>query len=445
MLKIALISCHASPLAVGASFDCDSPGLYVAQLGTELGALGCQVDIFTRRDRIEQPQVQYWRPNVRVIHVPAGPMQPQLEQFGRFLVGFARRQRGGYDIAHACDLVSASAAQQLRRTLGVPYVVSLQGAPSPAPTQAGGAAVTLHQQLLADADRVLVPCRQQREALQVQPGTGSARIDIVPCGFDPAMLWPVRLRARGLLGLPKGALLALHVGRLAAGHGLDTAIESIAQLAGRHGVSARLLVVGTAVPGDPGPLHELQHLRDMAQRLDVALMVAGPQPVAALRHWYSAADVCIASPHQHGGGTAVLGAMACATPVIGAAAVGAAKDSAGMVVDGESGYLVAPRDPVALANRLAGLHANPVLARSLGVQGWRRAQRHYTWRSVARRLTAVYAQVLAGVAAELTVDLAAELAVEVVNKAPASPGLTCPARTAAAATPPGAPARIRQS
>ena len=462
MLKIALISSYASPLAVSGSVDCDSLGFYVAQLGCELGALGCQVDIFTRRDRIEQPQVHFWRPNVRIIHVPAGPpgvlgaehMQTFIEQFGRFMVGFARRQRGGYDIAHACDLRSGCAAQQLRRTLGVPYVVTLHA------QQGGAAAVALQQQLLDDADRVLVLCRQQRDALQGVPGRRHTRIDIVPCGFDPALFWPVRLRARGLLGLPSDAFLALHVGRLGSGHDIDTAIKGMAKLANRHAVAARLLVLGAAMPDEGGHLArpldallshqpcetprstrsqqssqsqspnqsypsvqsnqlshlgELQRLRDLAGRLDVEVAFLGPQPASALRHWYSAADVCIATPCHNAFGAAVLGAMACATPVVGCIDA--------IVVDGETGYLVAPCDPAALADRLACLHANPVQARSLGVQGWRRAHRHYTWRSVAQRLMAVYAQVLAGVAADVAADGASELAGKVASKVGASASL----------------------
>jgi len=435
MLKIALISSYASPLAVSGSVDCDSLGFYVGQLGSELGALGCQVDIFTRRDRIEQPQVHFWRPNVRIIHVPAGPpgvfgrelLQPYIEQFGRFMVGFARRQRGGYDIAHACDLPSGCAAQQLRRTLGVPYVFTLHAPPA---QQGGAAAVALQQQLLKDADSVLVLCRQHREALQGVPGRAHTRIDVVPCGFDPALFWPVRLRARGVLGLPTDDFLALHVGRLASGHDIDTAIEGMAQLAGRHAVAARLLVLGAAVPDEGGhlarpfdaspshqPAHlgEFQRLRDLAGRLDVEVAFLGPQPASALRHWYSAADVCIATSCYNAFGAAVLAAMACATPVVGCID--------GAVVDGETGYLIAPRDPAALADRLASLHANPVQARSFGVQGWRRAHRHYTWRSVAQRLTAVYAQVLAGVAADVAADSASELAGKVASKVGASASL----------------------
>lgn len=469
MLKIALISSYASPLAVNRSVDCDSLGLYVAQLGSELGALGCQVDIFTRRDRIEQPQVHYWRPNVRIIHVPAGPpavlasehMQPFIEQFGRFMAGFARRQRGGYDIAHACDPSSGCAAQQLRRTLGVPYVITLSAFPA---QQGGATAVALQQQSLDNADRVLALYRQQRDALQGVPGRAPPRIDIVPGGFDPALFWPARLRARGVLGLPTDAFLALHVGRLAPGHGIDTAIEGMAKLAGRHAVAARLLVLGAAVPDEDSHLarpldaapsrqpcetpqstqpqqpsqsqppnqsppllqwhqrahvSEFQRLRDLAGRLDVEIAFVRPQPASALRHWYSAADVCIATPCHNAFGASVLGAMACATPVVGAA-VGCID---AMVVNGETGYLVAPRDPAALAGRLASLHANPAQARSLGVQGWHRAHRHYTWRRVAQRHMAVYAQVLAGVAADVASDGAGELAGKVASQGGASASL----------------------
>lgn len=65
------------------------------------------------------------------------------------------------------------------------------------------------------------------------------------------------------------------------------------------------------------------------------------------------------------------------------------------VVDGRTGYLVAPRDPVQLAARLHRLYADPDLARKLGRAGWRRAHRYYTWRGVAQRILSVYEDVVA--------------------------------------------------
>jgi glycosyltransferase involved in cell wall biosynthesis len=433
MLKIALISCHASPLAIAGGLDCGGINLYVAQLGCELGALGCQVDIFTRRHRLEQPQTYLWRPNVRVIHVPAGlpgasvtsnphsaPSAPSapghapppysehfVDQFARAMVAFVRRQRGGYHIVHAHDVAAGGVARQVRRALGIPYVMTMH-AVLDGPADLGS--LCSQQQpaasLLADADRIVALYPQQRHTLQTLCGTARDLIDIVPWGFDPAQLWPVRLRARAALGLDSGAFVALQVERIAPGHGIDTALAGVAQLAAQHGVRARLLLVGAAAPGAgdrADDLHapsELARLRTLAQQLDVAATFAGPQSAAALRHWYSAADVYVATPRTTSFGVTALEAMACATPVVGAAVGGIAST----IVDGETGYLIPPDNPAVLAERLAWLHAHPSQARSLGVQGWRRAHRHYTWRSVARRITAIYARVVAGVAAEVAAD-----------------------------------------
>jgi glycosyltransferase involved in cell wall biosynthesis len=435
MLKIALISCHASPLAVAGSLDCGGINRYVAQLGCELGALGCQVDIFTRRHRLEQPQVYLWRPNVRVIHVPAGTPGPHnshnshslhggrsharppsysahfVDQFARAIAAFARRQRGGYHIMHAHDVAAGSVARQVRRVLGIPYVMTMHAIPDePATVDGGYPQQQLAAPLLADADRIVALCRQQQQTLQTLCGAARDHIDIVPWGFDPAVLWPVRLRARAALGLDRGAFVALQVARVAPGHGIDTAMIGLKELAAQHGVRARLLLVGAAMPddgdGDRQGGSELARLRALARQHDVAVTFAGPQPAVALRHWYSAADVYVATPRHASFGVTALEAMACATPVVGAAVGGITST----VVDGETGYLIPADNPVALADRLAWLHAHPAQARSLGVQGWRRAHRHYTWRSVARRITAIYARVVAGVAAEVAADAATALA-----------------------------------
>jgi glycosyltransferase involved in cell wall biosynthesis len=481
MLKIALISCHASPLAVAGSLDCGGVNLYVAQLGSELGALGCQVDIFTRRTRLEQPHIHYWRPNVRVIHVPAGPpgvpwgqsgirsgvrsgtrsgaqfgaqsgiqsgiqsdTQPGAEsgtecgaepgvgsgyepvtgsgtesgteseklvadqfvaqfvdQFARGLVAFARRQRGSYHILHAHDRCAGNVARAARHALGTPYVLTLHEHPQ-ACLAAGHGGPPPQLPLVADADRVIALCPQQRQAFHAVAGTAHTPVDVVPWGFDPSVLWPVRLRARAALGLDSAAFVALQVAHLVDGHGIDAAIAGVAQLAVLHGVRARLLLVGAAAPGDAGGRapSELTRLRALARQLDVAVTFAGPQPQAALRHWYSAADVYLATPRTASFGVTALEAMACATPVIGTRTGGLAST----VVDGETGYLLPAHDHVALAERLAYLHVHPAHARSLGVQGWRRAHRHYTWRSVARRIEDIYAQVLAGMATDGAVD-----------------------------------------
>jgi len=55
--NIALISEHASPLAALGGIDAGGQNIYVAQIARELGRLGYNVDVFTRRDSDRLPEV----------------------------------------------------------------------------------------------------------------------------------------------------------------------------------------------------------------------------------------------------------------------------------------------------------------------------------------------------------------------------------------------------
>jgi glycosyltransferase involved in cell wall biosynthesis len=147
----------------------------------------------------------------------------------------------------------------------------------------------------------------------------------------------------------------------------------------------------------------MARLRTLAVRLGILGHVhfAGQKPRAELRTWYSAADAFVTTPWYEPFGITPVEAMACARPVIGSE-VGGIKST---VVDGGTGFLVPSRDPQAVAERLATLRRNPLLARTMGDAGLRRAYRHYTWRSVAQQVAAVYAAVLAEAQARVPISL----------------------------------------
>ena len=71
-------------------------------------------------------------------------------------------------------------------------------------------------------------------------------------------------------------------------------------------------------------------------------------------------------------------------------AVGGIKFS---VVHGETGLLVPPKDPDALADSLARLHNNPSLARELAQRSFHRAHTWFTWRRIAGRVAQLYEEV----------------------------------------------------
>src|SRR3982751_764561 len=101
--KIAMISEHASPIAVAGGVDAGGQNVYVAHTARQLAALGYQVDVFTRRDDPALPEVMQWQDGVRVIHVPAGEpsfvrkedLLPCMKAFASWMIDFTRRGARG--------------------------------------------------------------------------------------------------------------------------------------------------------------------------------------------------------------------------------------------------------------------------------------------------------------------------------------------------------------
>ncbi len=410
MRKIALISEHASPLASVGSTDCGGQNIYVAHLARQLGTRGYQVDVFTRRDKALLPEVVAFAPNVRVIHVTAGPpvqipkeqLLPYMEDFGAFLADFVRRDATGYDVLHANFFMSGLAALRARHTLGIPLVMTFhalgkvrrlhQGSTDGFPDDR----FAIEDTLVREADCVVAECPQDLDDLVSLYSADPARVQTVPCGFDAAEFAPVpRDAARRALGWPLHGFRVLQLGRLVPRKGIDNVIRALGCLRRDTDLDATLYVVGgnaeqPSVQATPeiGRLQEVASAEGVAERV----VFTGRRGRDTLRLFYSAADVFVTTPWYEPFGITPVEAMACGAPVIGAD-VGGIRST---VVDGHTGFLVPPKAPAALAARLAQLAANPALARKLGEAGRRRAQAHFTWAGVARQMEAVYARVCAG-------------------------------------------------
>jgi glycosyltransferase involved in cell wall biosynthesis len=407
MRKIALISEHASPLATIGSVDSGGQNVYVAQLAKHLARLGYLVDVFTRRDSETQDQVVKWLPNVRIIHVPAGPphfipkeaMLPYVEQFSRFMIRFARREKLSYDLMHANFFMSGMVAQQVKKVLGMPFVMTFHALGRVRRLSQGKAdgfpdvRFAIEERLMQEADRIIAECPQDQLDMEQLYSAPSGRIDVVPCGFDPDEFGPVSVDARQHTGLDRDEFIVLQLGRMVPRKGVDNVIRALAILRHQYQLEARLVVVGgNAEQPDPVATPELARLMALTESLGIEQSVTftGQRPRDQLRYYYSAADVFVTTPWYEPFGITPVEAMACGTPVVGTA-VGGIKTT---VVDGETGYLVPPNDPEALAERLAWLHRHPRIAQRLGWAGMRRAYQQYTWRNIAAQIADIYESVL---------------------------------------------------
>jgi phosphoheptose isomerase len=406
--RIGIISEHASPLAILGGVDSGGQNLYVGQIAKRLAAMGYEVDVLTRRDSERLPEAAEWVNGTRIVHVPAGPpvplpkeeLLPHMEEFTAHVLKLCRRRRRTYDVIHANFWMSGLVAAELKRELGIPFVMTFHALGRVRRLHQKGAdrfpdsRFAIEDRIVAEADQVIAECPQDEEDLVRLYNADPAKIVVIPCGFDPTELWPIsKPLARVTLGLMPDEPVILHLGRLVPRKGVDNVIRGFARLVHGHQVAARLLVVG-GESNDPDPhlTPEIGRLQALAAAEDVADRVTfvGRRGRDVLKHYYSAADVFVTTPWYEPFGITPVEAMACGTPVIGSN-VGGVKFT---VRDGETGYLVAPNDAEALAERLAHLFRHPKLAGLIRRQAIRRANDLFTWQKVADAMAALYEEVV---------------------------------------------------
>jgi len=402
-MKIALISDHASPLAVQGGTDSGGQNVYVAYVARELGRAGHTVDVFTRRDDPGLPPAIAFAPNVRVLPVAAGPARPvpkerllpYMAEFGERVAQHCAPPSRPYDVVHANFFMSGLVGLRLRQEFGLPLVVTFHALGKVRRLHQGSAdtfpeaRLRIEETLALNADRLIAECPQDKADLISLYGADARCISTVPCGVDIAELGPGDGGARRRLGLAEDEFVVLQLGRMVPRKGVDNVIRAVGELRRRHGLKARLLVVGgeSAEP-DAALTPEIGRLQAVAREagVDGQVVFTGRRERHALRDFYAAADVFVTTPWYEPFGITPLEAMACGCPVIGAD-VGGIRHT---VVDGSTGYLVPPREPAQLADRLARLQRDPALARAFGKTGMRRVRRLFTWRHVAGALETVY-------------------------------------------------------
>ena len=151
------------------------------------------------------------------------------------------------------------------------------------------------------------------------------------------------------------------------------------------------IVGGESEEPDPAITPEIARLRGIAEEEGVAERVSfiGRRGRESLKYYYSAADIFVTTPWYEPFGITPVESMACGTPVVGATWA----ESSSPYVTAKPGYLVRPKDPDAVGERLAHLYEHPKLMSVLSRQAIRRANDLFTWHNVAGSMAAIYEEV----------------------------------------------------
>lgn len=184
-----------------------------------------------------------------------------------------------------------------------------------------------------------------------------------------------RFRPTGRARDPHALVLGC-TARLGAENDHATLIRAFAHL-GRQWPPAQLLLVGR------GP--EEKTLRVLADALGVGGRVRFAGEQADVAPWLARMDVYAQAARLAGISNSILEAMATALPVVATDVGGTAE----AVVHGETGLLVPPEEPAALADALGTLLANRGMAEAFGRAGRARVEAHFGERLMLERVEAL--------------------------------------------------------
>ena len=166
--------------------------------------------------------------------------------------------------------------------------------------------------------------------------------------------------ADGGAGAAPGTAHVVLVGRLSPRKGSDVALEAVALLRGT-GRDVRLTLCGSVFAGYEWFEDQLR-VRAAADDLAGAVDLVG---YADPWEWFARGDVVVVPSRVEPFGNVAVQAMLAGRPVVVSRTQGLAE----IVKDGETGLLVRPDDPVALADAIAGLLDDPARASALAKAG----------------------------------------------------------------------------
>ena len=237
--------------------------------------------------------------------------------------------------------------------------------------------------IAASADAFLAVSEADRVRMIELEGIDAAKVMYVPNGIpDPPSLPQVQ-DLRSELGIGPEAPLVGIVAVVRQQKAHEVLIESGAILSKEFPDLAVVIIGDDEVEGA-----RIEALRAQAAQLGAPetfhfLGKRGdvPRLIAEL-------DLAVLTSDYEGSPLSVMEYMAAARPVV-ATDVGGVGD---LVVSGETGYLVPPRDPAAFAEAMAWVLRDPAKARDMGEAGRRRQQAQYSLAATVSQIEALYRQ-----------------------------------------------------
>jgi glycosyltransferase involved in cell wall biosynthesis len=228
------------------------------------------------------------------------------------------------------------------------------------------------------ADAVMVNAQAVRDFVHEHEGCPKDKMFVIPSGIDTERFRPLPAGDyKTRLGVPAGSIVVGTVTRQRIRKGVVEFLQAVSAVRSReervHGVIV-------------GEVSEQGELSEWLDRLGLTGHVTLAGRRSDMPEVLSAFDLYVLSSHDEGMSNALLEAMAMELPVV-ATDVGGTGE---VVVPGESGFLVPPKDPKALAAGIEQVLSRPDRGRSMGRVGRTIVEQKFSARSMVRDMERVY-------------------------------------------------------
>ncbi len=275
-----------------------------------------------------------------------------------------------FDVIHAHMLVPDGwAAACVGAELDVPVLATAHRADVldvPARSEASRRKVAQAIDSIEQIATVSDAIRQATESV----GTPRRPVRVVPNGADTEVFRPIdRDEALRSLGIDADGPVISYVGKLVPRKGVMDLAEALGELSRGPNPPPTLVAAGI------GELREDFERRVAELGIADRVHLLGKVPHERVATVMCAGDVFVLPSLSEGLPTVVCEAMACARPVVATAVDGTPE----IVRDGETGRLVPPRDPAALAAALGEVLYDDETAARMGARALEIGLETYTW------------------------------------------------------------------
>lgn len=405
---MAMISFHTCPLASQEGKETGGLNVYVLELSKELAKNGFRVDIFTRSQDQKQPKIVSLSPNLRVIHLLAGPeryvpkkqLLDYIPEFVKNYHAFAKEQNTNYDLLHCHYYLSGVAGLKIIKRHNLPLVMTFHTLALMKNLVARDELEKEEKErvdaeflLTKKAQKIIAPSESDKNYLQYLYNVLPEKITVVAPGVDTNIFKPIdKDKAKRFIGADPKHKIVLFVGRLEPLKGIDVLLYAIKILLVKKRLPLCLWIVGgDAAQKYQSRSRELGKLENLRKLLHLTTVVKflGQRPQSRLPYYYNSSEVVVIPSHYESFGIVALEAMACGVPVITTNVSGVA----GLIDEKHQSLITSVNNPLLLAMQIEFLLTNEKSHKKISAEILKNIK-DLAWKNTAKGVEAVYNEAL---------------------------------------------------